>query len=479
VALRFFNTLTREKDEFKPIDDMRVGLYTCGPTVYDYAHIGNWRTYLFEDVLRRHLEYRGFDVKHVMNITDVDDKTIRGAMSKGITLDEYTAPFIQAFYDDWEALNLEPAHIYPRATQHVPEMVELVKTLLDKGIAYKAEDSSADLSDVASAQSEASAKVDGSIYYDITKFPGYGKLSHFRIEELKPGARVKSDEYEKAQVSDFALWKAWDEADGTVFWETELGKGRPGWSIECSAMSMKYLGQSFDVHTGGVDNIFPHHENEIAQSEAATGRKFVNYWLHSEHLLVDNRKMAKSLGNFYTLRDVIARGYDQLAFRYLVLGAHYRSKLNFTWQAMEAARTTLENLYEFMGRLDRESSTGLDDAVERARAAFGEAMDDDLNTPVALAAVFGLIKEVNIHGRGGSEVFEAMTDFDRVLGLKLAERAKPVSAEVPREIGARVEEREKARKARDFATADRMRDELTAAGYVIEDTPEGPRVKTR
>jgi len=227
-----------------------------------------------------------------------------------------------------------------------------------------------------------------------------------------------------------------------------------------------------------VDNIFPHHENEIAQSEAATGRKFVNYWLHSEHLLVDNRKMAKSLGNFYTLRDVIARGYDPLAFRYLVLGAHYRSKLNFTWQAIESAKTTLENLYEFMGRLDRKSPTGLDEAVERAKAAFGEAMDDDLNTPVALAAVFGLVKEVNIHGRGGSEVFEAMTDFDRVLGLKLAERAKPVSAEVPREIEAMVEEREKARKARDFATADRMRDELTAAGYVIEDTPEGPRVKT-
>ncbi|HUV05633.1 MAG TPA: cysteine--tRNA ligase [Armatimonadota bacterium] len=459
MTIRFFNTLTREKEDFQPNEDLQVRMYTCGPTVYDCAHIGNWRTYLFEDILRRHLEYRGFDVTQVMNITDVDDKTIRGAMSGGISLDAYTGPFTEAFFEDRDALNVKPAHVYPRATQHIPEMVALIKTLLDKGVAYSAED--------------------GSTYYDITKFPGYGKLSHFRIEELKAGARVKSDEYEKAQVSDFALWKAWDEADGAVFWETELGKGRPGWHIECSAMSMKYLGQTFDIHTGGVDNIFPHHENEIAQSEAATGRRFVNYWLHSEHLLVEGRKMSKSFGNFYTLRDVIARGYDPTAFRYLVLGAHYRSKLNFTWRALETAKTTLENLYEFVGRLDKESSSGLEEAVQRAATAFGEAMDDDLNTPVALAAVFGLIKEVNIHGRGGREVFEAMVDFDRVLGLELAERAKPVSAEIPREILGLVQEREKARKARDFATADRIRSELAAAGYLIEDTPEGPRVKAK
>ena len=459
MAIRYFNTLTREKDEFKPIDDMKVGLYTCGPTVYDYAHIGNWRTYIFEDILRRHLEYRGFEVKHVMNITDVDDKTIRGSMSKGISLNEYTAPFIEGFFEDRDTLNVLPAHVYPRATEHVPEMVALIKVLLDKGIAYKTED--------------------GSIYYDISKFPGYGKLSHFRIEDLKAGARVKSDEYEKAQVSDFALWKAWDEADGSVFWETELGKGRPGWHVECSAMSSKYLGQPFDIHTGGVDNIFPHHENEIAQSEGATGKKFVNYWLHPEHLLVDGRKMSKSLGNFYTPRDMMARGYDPMAFRYLVLGAHYRTKLNFTWKAMDSAATTLENLYEFMGRLDKENSTGLDAAVARAKSAFDEALDDDLNTPVALAAVFGLIKEVNVHGRGGREVYEAMGDFDRVLGLKLAERAKPETAEVPQEILALLEERQKARKAKDFAAADRIRDELLAAGYIIEDTPEGPRVKLK
>ena len=465
--IRYFNTLTREKDEFKPIqvrqahcgDDMKVGLYTCGPTVYDYAHIGNWRTYLFEDILRRHLEYRGFDVKHVMNLTDVDDKTIRGSTSAGISLNEYTAPFIEAFYQDRDTLNVEVAHVYPRATEHVPEMVALVKVLLDKGIAYKTED--------------------GSIYFDISKFPGYGKLSHFRIDELKAGARVRSDEYEKAQVSDFALWKAWDEDDHQVFWESPLGNGRPGWHIECSAMSSKYLGETFDIHTGGVDNIFPHHENEIAQSEAANGKKFVNFWLHSEHLLVDGRKMSKSLGNFYKLQDVIARGYDPMVFRYLVLGAHYKTKLNFTWQGMDAAKTTVKNLYEFMGRLDKENPTGLDEAVERASEKFGEALDDDLNTPVALAAVFGLVKEVNIHGQGGSEVFKAMLDFDRVLGLELEKRAKPAEAEVPAEIQKLLEEREKARKTKDFATSDRIRDELSAAGYVIEDTPQGPRVKAK
>lgn len=459
MNIRFFNTLSRRKDEFHAIVDKKVGLYTCGPTVYDYAHIGNWRTYLFEDVLRRTLEYHGYDVKHVMNITDVDDKTIRGAMSRGVSLDDYTRPFIEAFYADRDTLNVLPAHVYPRATEHIPEMVALIKTLLDKGIAYKSDD--------------------GSIYYDISKFPGYGKLSHFRIEELKAGARVRSDEYEKAEVSDFALWKAWDEADGDVYWETELGKGRPGWHIECSAMSTKYLGQPFDIHTGGVDNIFPHHENEIAQSEGATGIPFVNYWMHSEHLLVDGRKMSKSLGNFYTLRDVVAKGYDPIVFRYLVLQAHYRTKLNFTWKAMDGARAALDGLYEFMGRLDKGKPTGLDDWVERARTAFADALADDLNTPVALASVFGLVKEVNARGGGGSEVYQAMLDFDQVLGLRLAEGAKVETAVVPSEILALVEEREKARKARDFTNADRIREAITQAGYIVEDTPQGPRVKPK
>ena len=459
MAIRFWNTMTREKDEFKSIADMSVGLYTCGPTVYNYPHIGNWRTYIFEDILRRHLEYRGYRVKHVMNITDVDDKTIRGTIAQKITLDEYTEPFIQAFFEDRDALNVEPATVYPKATQHVPEMVDLIKKLIDKGFGYKTED--------------------GAIYFDISKFPAYGRLSHFRLDELKVGARVKSDEYEKAQVSDFALWKAWDEGDGEVFWETEIGKGRPGWHIECSAMSSKYLGETFDIHTGAVDNIFPHHENEIAQSEAASGKKFVNFWVHSEHLRVDNRKMSKSLGNFYTLRDVIAKGYDPMVFRYLILGSHYRSKLNFTWQAMDAAKTTLDNLYEFMGRIDKEHSSDLEIPVARAIDAFGEAMDDDLNTPVALAAIFGLIKEANIHGKPGREIFEAMVGFDRILGLQLEERAKAAESEAPAEILALLEQRQQARKSKDFATSDRIRDEILSAGYVIEDTPTGPRVKAR
>ena len=457
MPIKLQNTLTREKEEFHPIDDMKVGYYTCGPTVYDYAHIGNLRTFLFEDFLRRTLEYHGLQVRHIMNLTDVDDKTIRGSQAQKISLDDYTAKFIESFHADRQALNIEAAEVFPRATTHVSGMVDMIKALMGKGIAYQSDD--------------------GSIYFDISKFPGYGKLSHFKMDELKSGARVKSDEYEKAQVSDFALWKAWDEADGDVFWETELGKGRPGWHIECSAMSMEYLGQTFDIHTGGVDNIFPHHENEIAQSEATTGKKFVNYWVHAEHLLVDGRKMSKSLGNFYTLKDIGAEGYEPLVFRYLDLGAHYRAKLNFTWQGMDAARTTLENLYEFMGRIDREKPSGLDDAVARAKQAFEEAIDDDLNTPVALAAVFGLIKEVNIHGHGGSEVWDAMLDFDRVLGLKLAENAKSAGGEIPQEIVDLVEQRQQARKSKDFAASDRIRDELAAKGWVIEDTPQGPRVR--
>ena len=457
MSIRFFNTLTRNKDEFKPIEGDNVGLYTCGPTVYDFAHIGDWRTYLFEDILRRHLEFRGRKVKHVMNITDVDDKTILGTNSQGISLSDYTAPFIKGFYEDRDLLNVEAAHVYPRATEHVAEMVAMVKALLEKGIAYKADD--------------------GAVYFNISKYPGYGKLSRFHIDELRAGARVKSDEYEKAEVSDFALWKAWDEADGSVFWETDLGKGRPGWHIECSAMSIKYLGETFDIHTGGVDNIFPHHENEIAQSEAANGKRFVDYWLHSEHLLVDNRKMSKSLGNFYTLRDLVERGYDPMAFRYLVLGAHYRTKLNFTLAGMDAAKTALQSIYDFVGRLSRDKNTGLNDVVEQALREFGDAMDDDLNTPVALASLFGLMKEVNIRGGGGTEVLKALADFDSVLGLRLIERGMVESAEIPAQILAKVEDRERARKARDFALSDRLRDEVLAAGYVIEDTPDGARVK--
>ncbi|MEM7819165.1 MAG: cysteine--tRNA ligase, partial [Candidatus Aenigmatarchaeota archaeon] len=290
MVLKLFNTLTRKKEVFKPIKKNEVRMYTCGPTVYDFAHIGNFRTYVWQDILKRWLLFKGFKVKHVMNLTDIDDKTIKGAREQGISLREFTEKYIKAFFEDSKTLNLLPADVYPRATEHIREIVELIKILIEKGYAYKGED--------------------GSIYYDISKFKDYGKLSKLKIKELKAGARVKSDSYTKEEAYDFALWKAWDPEDGEVFFETEIGKGRPGWHIECSAMSMKYLGETFDIHTGGVDLIFPHHENEIAQSEAATGKKFVNYWLHAEHLIVEGRKMSKSLGNFYTLRDLLAKGYD-------------------------------------------------------------------------------------------------------------------------------------------------------------------------
>src|SRR3989338_8353872 len=309
MPLKLYNTLTRKKEVFKPIKDKIVNLYTCGPTIYDYAHIGNFRAYICSDILKRYLKYKGFKVKHIMNITDVDDKTIKGANQQKISLKDYTKKYEKIFFEDIEALNIDKADVFPKATEHIKEMIDLVKKLLKNGIAYKSED--------------------GSIYYDISKFKDYGKLSHTKIKELKEGARVNQDSYEKESANDFALWKAYHEEDGNIFWQTEIGKGRPGWHIECSAMSMKYLGSHFDIHAGGVDLVFPHHENEIAQSEAFTGKKFVNYWFHNEHLLVDGRKMSKSLGNYYTLRDLLTKNYNPKAIRYLLLSTHYRQQLNF------------------------------------------------------------------------------------------------------------------------------------------------------
>ncbi|MFH2037523.1 MAG: cysteine--tRNA ligase, partial [Candidatus Zixiibacteriota bacterium] len=297
MPLRFTNTMTREKEEFRPSENNHVRMYTCGPTVYDYAHIGNFRTYMFEDLLRRYLKYKGYKITQVMNLTDIDDKTIRDSIKLGISLDQHTAKFKKAFFEDIDLIRIERAEIYPEATKHIEEMVALVKILIEKGMAYE---------------------VDGNYYFSIEKFKEYGKLSHVDLTGLKAGARVASDEYEKESVSDFALWKAWDENDGDVFWETELGKGRPGWHLECSAMSMKYLGATFDIHTGGVDNIFPHHENEIAQSEGATGKMFAKTWIHSKHLVVDGHKMSKSLNNFYTIKQLMEMGHSTIAIRYVL-----------------------------------------------------------------------------------------------------------------------------------------------------------------
>jgi len=464
--MRFFNTLTKRKEVFKPINEGEVKLYTCGPTVYDFAHIGNFRTYVWQDVLKRWLKFRGFKVTHVMNITDVDDKTIRGSRQEGISLKEFTERYTKAFFEDSKTLNILPAHICPKATKHIKEMVDLIKVLTQKGYAYRAED--------------------GSIYYAISKFKDYGKLSKLKIEELKPGARVKVDTYTKREAQDFALWKAWDPEDGEIFWETEIGKGRPGWHIECSAMSMKYLGPTFDIHTGGVDLIFPHHENEIAQSEGAAGEIFVNYWLHVEHLMVEGQKMSKSLGNFYTLRDLLKRGYNPRAIRYLLLSTHYRQQLNFTFEALKAAENTVQNLFNFVARLNEvkevRENEQVDELIKEARNRFENAMDDDLNVSVALAAMFDLINEVNklmaenkIGLKNAKDIINLMLEFDKVLGLGLEEIIR--EEELPEEIEEMIQKREEARKRRDWKTADEIRAKLKEVGYVLEDTPEGVRWK--
>jgi len=465
TSIRFFNTLTRRKETFEPMEEGKVRVYTCGPTVYDFAHIGNFRAFLFEDLLKRWLEYRDFKVTHVMNITDVDDKTIRGSQKQQTSLGQYTEYYTKAFFEDVTVLNVEPAGYYPRATLHILEMVSLIKKLIEKGYAYKGED--------------------GSIYYAINKFKNYGKLSRIKIHELKVGARVKVDEYAKEEAQDFALWKAWTQEDGDVFWETELGRGRPGWHIECSAMSMKYLGDTFDIHCGGVDNIFPHHENEIAQSEAATGKKFVNYWLHNEHLLVEGKRMAKRFGNFYTLRDLLKKGYDPKTIRYLLLSTQYRQQFNFTFEGLEGAKGAIERLRNLMRRLQDADGKGSGEEITRlmneVQRSFGDAMDDDLNISVALAALFDFVRDANnlidsdtLSREEAKEVYALMMGFDKILGV-IGEAKKEET--LPKEAKELVLKREEARKAKDWKTADSIRQQLKLMGITIEDTQQGPRWK--
>jgi cysteinyl-tRNA synthetase len=460
--LRFYNTLTRYKDDFHALEPGQVRMYTCGPTVYNYPHIGNYRAYIFEDLLRRYLKYRGYAVTQVMNLTDVEDKAIRDSQKAGMSLHDFTAIYTRAFFEDLRTLNIEPAEVYPAATDHIPEMVALITQLQECGYTYS---------------------MDGSIYYRIDRFPDYGKLSHLDAETLQRGAsgRVDSDEYTKDDVRDFALWKAWTPDDGDVYWETELGKGRPGWHIECSAMSMKYLGKHFDIHTGGEDNIFPHHENEIAQSEAATGEPFVNYWLHCRHLLVDNQKMAKSLGNFYTLRDLIEQGFKPKGLRYALLSIHYRQPLNFTLEGLHAAEQAVQRLLDFMQHLHTAQGQGFDvqPLLAETQQRFEEALDDDLNIAGALGAIFELVREVNraitqhqLSTAAAQQVAALMHRFDTVLGL-LAED----EITVDRQVEDLLEERQRARQARDFARADALRAQIRERGYIIDDTPQGPRLK--
>ncbi|MGD0160504.1 MAG: cysteine--tRNA ligase [Candidatus Bathyarchaeia archaeon] len=459
--IQFFNSLTREKEKFVPIENGKVKMYTCGLTVYDYGHIGNYRAFIFEDLLRRWLEYRGFKVTQVMNVTDVDDRAIKAASKSGAPLKEYTERYTKAFFEDIGTLKIEKAEFYPKATENVPEMVALITKLMEKGYAYKGDD--------------------GSIYYEISKFKDYGKLANIKVENLKPSARVKVDEYAKEQAQDFALWKAWTEEDGDVFWETPLGKGRPGWHIECSAMAMKYLGQTLDIHCGGVDNLFPHHENEIAQSESATGKKFVNYWLHNEHLLIEGKKMAKSLGNFYTVRDLTAKGYDPKAIRYLLLATHYRQQVNFTFEGLEGAKKTLDRLTNFAHRLleadGKSNGNQIGQLMSRVRVGFEAAMDDDLSISEALASLFDFVRDVNILLDENSlskdeaqEVYHLMVKFDKVLGVVGEIKSEQ---ELPKDAEELILKREEARKAKDWKTADAIRQQLKGMGILVEDTPQG------
>ncbi len=462
MSIKFYNTLTREKEEFKPITPGKVKMYTCGPTVYDYAHIGNYRAYIFEDLLRRFLEFKGFKVTQVMNLTDVDDKIIRDSIKENTDFRKFTKPYKKAFFEDLDTLRIERAEHYPAATEHVQDMVNIVKKLLENDLAYKSED--------------------GSIYFKVDDFPQYGQLANLNKEEMQSGNRIQQDEYEdKETLRDFALWKGYKKDEKNIFWETELGKGRPGWHIECTAMSTKYLGNHFDIHTGGVDNIFPHHENEIAQSEGATGEKFVNYWLHCEHLIVDGKKMSKSLGNFFTLRDLLDKGFDPLAIRYTLLSSHYRRKLNFTFAKVRESKKNIIKLRDFYNSLENNiesSERDLEGLVENADKEFVSCLDDDLNISGALGALFTLIREVNnyrennqLKKKDAEAIKNLLEKTDKILAVlnPSEEEADELSDEEQKLI----KEREEARENKNWEKADKIRDQLQERSIMIQDGPDG------
>jgi len=467
MTMQIYNSLTRTKEELQPIEPGHVRMYTCGPTVYNFAHIGNFRAYTFEDILRRAIVFNGCRVTQVMNLTDVDDKTIRGALAAHIPLKAFTKPFIEAFFEDLKALNIQPAEVYPAATDHIPEMVSLVERLFMRGLAYKSED--------------------GSVYFSVSKLSGYGKLAHLDRENLRAGARVSQDEYEKESYGDFALWKGWDASDGNVVWDSPWGRGRPGWHLECSAMSMKYLGETFDLHTGGIDNLFPHHENEIAQAEGATGKPFVNFWMHCAHLRVNGEKMSKSLGNFFTLRDLIQKGWSGREIRYVLVNGHYRQPLNFTFDALDAARASLARIDECVDALTALAGSAVPGSLPRwahaACDAFALAINDDLNMPEAFAALFALVHESNsaMHQSAlkpdeAAAVLTAFDALDAVFGLVRFGRAVRQTA-LPSDIEALIAARAAARAAKDWSGADRMREELAAKGWEVRDSKEGQKVK--
>jgi len=466
MGIRFYNTLTQSVEEFRPMHDNEVRMYTCGPTVYNFVHIGNLRTFTFQDILRRWLQYRGFRLNHVMNITDVDDKIIRNASKEGKTLQEYTEVYTQAFLEDTGKMRLQRPERLVKATEHITEMVDAIQTLHDKGFTYESE---------------------GSTYYRISKFAGYGKLSHNDFSGMKAGARVDVDEYDKESAQDFVLWKA--KKPGEFSWDTAIGDGRPGWHIECSVMAMKYLGETLDIHAGGIDLTFPHHENEIAQSEALTGKQFANYWLHSEHLNIDMQKMSKSLGNFYTLRDLVGMGYSPEALRYVLASVPYRKKLNFTMEGLTGAQASIDRLRNYKLRLETAkfaegSNAEMSKRTAAAVAAFEASLDDDLNTAEALGAMFEYIRDTNSAMDDGTflagnaaEALDFMARFDRVFDVLQPSVAEGALSDA--EIDAKVAERNAAKKAKNFQLADALRKELLDQGIVIEDTKDGVRWKRK
>lgn len=465
--LRFHNTLTNQTEDFHPLSGNDVKMYICGPTVWNFAHIGNFRTFTFGDILARYLRYKGFNLTHVMNLTDVDDRIINESAKKNISIDEMTAPFIDAFWEDMDSIgNLRP-DVAPRATEHIAEMIEIIQTLLDNGKAYES---------------------DGSIYFRITAFPEYGKLSKIKFEGNKVGGseRIDTDKYEKEDARDFALWKLVDKSD-PAGWDAPFGYGRPGWHIECSAMSMKYLGETFDIHAGGIDLQFPHHENEIAQSEGATGKLFAKTWLHGEFLKIDNEKMSKSLGNEFTLRDIISRGFKPLAIRYLLFSVPYDKQLNFTFENLKGAESTIERLQDFKKRLQEAHltdgiNTDLQEKVRGFLNDFEEAMDDNLNTSVALASLHNLVREVNtalahetVLTEDRSKILHIIDKYDSVFGIFGEAKNEILDAEIEKLI----EERQEARHNRNFARSDEIRDLLAEKGIILEDTKDGVRWKRK
>ena len=469
MKLIIYDTKLKEKVELTAADGRTLKMYTCGPTVYNYAHIGNLRTYIFEDLLRRTVLLSGQQIMHVMNITDVDDKTIRKAVTEGVPLKVITSQYAKEFFEDLKVLNIQPAEVYPAATDHVEEMIAMIDSLLQKGYAY--------------------TNNDGNVFFRIGKFEKYGCLSGFSIDELKIGAsnRVDSDEYDKENLSDFVLWKAYDEErDGDIFWEAPWGRGRPGWHIECSAMAICYLGETIDLHCGGIDNMFPHHENEIAQSEACTHKCFSRHWMHAAHLIVDGKKMSKSLGNFFTLKDLLNRGYSGREIRYLLLTTHYRTQLNFTFEGLDGARHTLRRIDDFIDRLaqiDSEVGAPIDmqKTVNEMKMSFVKELFNDLNISAAMAALFEFIRTVHtqikkekIGLKEASLALNALSELDQVLGFMQRD-----TYQVPFDVEQMFQERQQARKEKNWALADELRGKIDVLGYVIEDSPSGSYVKPK